>query len=108
MDPPLPRLPPIIDNNHVSDKVAVASSDSAYRPSTSRISAADAIFGSSPHEACVLFEALLSNGSPDEHGKIWVASGRNISECDQTGALNDNVGDENEVSAYGVLVTPDR
>lgn len=108
MDPPPPRLPPIIDNNHVSDTVAVASSDSAYRPSTSRISAADAIFGSSPHEACVLFEALLSNGSPDEHGKIWVVSGRNISECDQTGALNDNVGDENEVMAYGVLVTPDR
>ena len=82
LDPLLPRLPPLDDNSYGSGNVKTASSDLPSRPNTVALSMDDEIFCPLLHNSDELFWALLCSRSPDERGKILVASGRNKSKGD--------------------------
>jgi len=87
MDPPLPPLSPINDNTLGSVNVAVALSNSSCRLNTIMVSATDVFFYSSPLDAILLKYIILRDSSPNHSRKSTVASGINLSEDVQAGAI---------------------
>ena len=104
MDPPLPPLLPIDDNNYESGNVVVASSNSTCRLNTIMVSETDVFFYSSPLVASSLKCIFLRDSSPIHPGKITVASRSSLSNDLQAGAIKYNLQEEKEVTASGVWV----